>query len=1113
MINVDPRSLTLLLIIVLSLTQPLTLIKVYEYNGGVNLGFFKPVLSFNHKYKPNTLTPVYSNKGLVTGFYTDVDVTVILNDQYLRLQSVGSKKILVINDYLLLTGVSLGLDTYVISLSNMSILKNLNVDLNVKYLGYVGVLFKGGSIDQYLYVEDVNGVKKLIQLSYDFFRNEFKLNTSSVLYVKLNVAYGYPNGKQGPLFVVLNSSVNLFEHQGFTYIEINGSTIAIEASLRDLSGVYVYGESIVLVFSKEGGLITLSHSRGSIREKTFQHIDATYVVPALNHLIVVLKNSAGLKLIYLNPYLLVVEKELVIDREVFSVLNVDLDGDGFVEVIRLEECHYVAETTGGFRTPIYWTKLRQPIGLSLIALTLSDVHLIAIHRSGDVYDIEVLILDRSIEVDYTPPVINLHNPTKGFVYRNPVKVVFELGDRESGVFSSKVELMRNNEVIYSNLYVDTFVEEEFNLTPGAYCLKIEAWNNFGFSSVEQIVFYVVDYDIAILSPRNYSIISTNINLTVVSYAEYSIDIYLNNSFYKKVTLNPGLNTIDLTISVEGTIYIKLIVEETMRTHILVLTVDSTKPVVEAYGLTNETTYSNVMVFNIYVYDQHLCFMKVNVGGYTALYTQSNGNYTIVFNTLRLNDGPVLIEIYAEDLAGNTNGLIYVVTISNPVDFNLTVDPLINGSYVSGVVELRVFSNSPEVYVFINDKQLSTFLNEWGVDEKLLINTAGYSDGVYYLTFKSVFKGGFVEKKIVWFIDNNPPVVDLKLPVVIGKTPWVNGSYAPVFNPELNRSYLSIINGSFFYPIYIKAVDRWIDEVTLYINGSLATVLTEGSERLSMFKGNVSLVTYIKVPGSGLYYLRLEARDQSGKRSYVVLKVLFDFDKPWVNVLEPINGTITNLESVRFVLVTKDNHSRLCALGLNIRLNATKPSLMEYYPLPNRTIFLCGSRVSFEVSFKRESTYYVWFLAIDQSYNTYETFVKLVIDRTAPILKYSYSLNGSTLNLSIGAYDENGVKNVSIYLNNTLIYVTNETRFNINLPLYGGLNVVKIEAEDFAGNRGFNVIELNVTENLLENTTKLEVEVEHRTMGETNYIIFMVIFGSIISASIALIIVAKRRRKD
>lgn len=1075
MVRMKKAELTLLLLVVLVSIQPLVNNDVETRVQSLNLGFFKPVLTLNHSSKPSCLMNANSAIGPVTGFYTDVDVTIIVNDQYRKLSSVGSKTVYIVNDYSIVTGTALGFDAHVVDLKAVDAVNSFNMDLNVRYIKPIGALFVDNTTNIFYYAEAVNGAKQIIQLNYDFSKNEFKFSNRITLYVTLNIAYGYTNAESNPRFVVLNNGVNLIESQGLVHLEVGGLTEIVEASLRDFQGLYVRGDTILLVFKRERDLVIISYSGETIRKETFQHDGRAFVIPALNHMLLALETDTGLKLSYIDPETLGILKEKNVEGGVFSVLDVDLDGDGFNEIIVLDKHQYVVETSSGERAPIYWTKLREPVCLSTNTVTYNDeTYMLAIHRDGGLYEVEVLKLDEETDVDNTPPTITITEPTDGEVYRNVVKIALEVVDEESGVYLSIIRLTRGGTVVYYKRVGGTVFEDFLNLTPGLYSLVAESWNTFGFSNSLQTVFYVVDNDILVLSPVNYSVVSSNVNISVASYGEYNLSIYLNNSLYTTLKLKPGLNNIVLTLNTEGTLYVELRVEETCRTHVLILTVDLTKPEIHVYGLFNETAYSNVIVFYVYVFDEHLLHAGVDVSGCNVFTTRNNGNFTIVYNTLRLPDGVHVIEVYAEDLAGNYNGIAYTVSIINPIEFELTIEPLINESFVSGSVELRLLSNSPEAHAYVNGNLLQVICNEWGVNATLLINTESYVDGVYTVAFKSIFKGSFIERKLIWFIDNNPPAVDLRLPVVIRYTSWVNGSYAPVFNPEINYSYLRIVNGSFFYVVYVKGVDRWIDEVRLTINDTVTSVLTDGYETLSIFRGNVSKVAYVKVPGSGLYYLRAEARDLSGKSSSLIIKVIFDFDKPWLNVLEPKNGTVTNLDSIRFTLKTFDETSRLCALGLSVLVNqSTRPPLTSYYPLPNRTVSICGSQVSFEIGFKHEATHYIWFIAIDQSYNYYETYVKLVIDRTAPRVSYSYAVNGSLMDIYVEVEDENGVNNVSIYLNDRVAYTTGEARFNATVSLQPGLNVVKIVATDLAGNIAFKVVEVDVNVTPVESTLTIK----------------------------------------
>ncbi|MEM1918598.1 MAG: hypothetical protein QXP72_01110 [Desulfurococcaceae archaeon] len=394
--------------------------------------------------------------------------------------------------------------------------------------------------------------------------------------------------------------------------------------------------------------------------------------------------------------------------------------------------------------------------------------------------------------------------------------------------------------------------------------------------------------------------------------------------------------------------------------------------------------------------------------------------------------------------------------SSNVDYMdiIKIEPLINETFVSGVVKLKVFSQKPNVDVYVNNTIQYRLSNgsEWLVE----FNTSAWRDDLYVISFVAYDEYGNYSIKLLWFVDNNPPIAELKLPVLTpDNKPWINGSIAPVMDPFLlNESdYVKYFNNSVYYKIYVKGIDRWINYSTLYINDSVAEIYYRDSFRKGVFFGNATLLAYIRVPSSGLYYIKLEVRDLSGKASYSILKVIFDIDKPMLRIDKPINGTITNNTTVGFKLTPIDETSRVCAIGFYITTSVdVKPSLRNYMPLPGRYMVATNESIYFNLTFNKSSKYIVWFIVIDEALNYREEYVTITIDNESPELYFEIKPYDTKLHIKIKALDNiSGIEEIRVYINSSLIITSRNSTLEALINASIGYNIVEILAIDRAQN--------------------------------------------------------------
>lgn len=453
----------------------------------------------------------------------------------------------------------------------------------------------------------------------------------------------------------------------------------------------------------------------------------------------------------------------------------------------------------------------------------------------------------------------------------------------------------------------------------------------------------------------------------------------------------------------------------------------------------------------------------------------------------------------------------ILLINNPSTASIImVEPLINETFVYGVVKLNVYSQKPSVDVYVNGTLHHSLRNGngWLVE----FNTSTWKDDLYIIDFVAYDVNERYLLRLVWFVDNNPPVSELKLPVLTpGGKPWVNGSIAPVMDPILlNESdYVKIINDSVYYKLYVKGVDRWINFSTLYINDTIAEVYYRGSIRKGVFNGNTTSIVYVKIPGSGLYYLKLEVIDLPGKASYSILKVLFDLDKPMLKIDEPINGTITNATTVGFKLTPFDETSRLCIMGFAITTSmSAKPNLTSYMPIPGRFTVTSNESLSFNLTFAKSSSYIIWFITIDEALNYRETPVVIIIDNTPPDFIFELNPLNEKLRIKIIAFDNtSGIGEIRIYMNGSLITTTRNSTVETIINVSSGYHIVEITAVDRAG----NAFSRTTTVYVNASTTTTQILENKRGAGYSKTLLIPLIITVIILAVASAMLIISRSK--
>lgn len=441
---------------------------------------------------------------------------------------------------------------------------------------------------------------------------------------------------------------------------------------------------------------------------------------------------------------------------------------------------------------------------------------------------------------------------------------------------------------------------------------------------------------------------------------------------------------------------------------------------------------------------------------------------------------------------------------------ISIEPLINMSFVSGIVRLTVFSQKPYVEVYVNSSLYGVYSNAFTIE----FNTENWIDGLYIIDFIAYDDNQRLSTKLIWFVDNNPPLAELKLPVLtIGMRPWINGSIAPVMDPVLldESNYVKNIGNYTYYVLYIKGVDKWIDRSILYLNDTIAEVYYRERVVEGVFSSNISALVYVKIPSSGLYYIKYEVRDLSGKSNYSVLKAIFDLDKPTLIIEKPINKTITNNTTVSFKLIPMDKTSKICITNFYVTTSSeVKPAITRYIPIPGRFVSPPNETASFNLTFAKSATYYVWFLVLDEALNYHVDFVVVTVDNIPPVIKHDHEVQGNKLFVKVFVHENiTDVERVEIYLNDSLITVTRNKKIEINTSLPTGYHFIKIRAFDTAGNEASSTLAVFIN----ESTVSLHKIISNREFTRPYPALLLIIMvGAIVAIAIFVIYVIFKNKR-
>ena len=566
--------------------------------------------------------------------------------------------------------------------------------------------------------------------------------------------------------------------------------------------------------------------------------------------------------------------------------------------------------------------------------------------------------------------------------------------------------------LYSNIVreVNSSYQEANISIPndGSWVISLKAIPKAGESLITNLSLLVDTHEpsLKIITPSNNSYINNGTvmvewetidNLSGIDHSEIRIDDgdWINvgkNSSYIARNLSYGSHQIHIkAVDRAGNVNITSVL----------IHIDNLPPIIEFETPLNNT-YLNTSTINIeWKYNEdNLDQFYLYLDG-ELIYKGRDTNYT----ASNLREGNHSITLICLDLARNSNNITIFVTIDTIAPTLEVLSPS-NQTYTNKT-SLRIDiqandANLNKIVVGINESDYVDF----GLNDTIEISF--HEEGYYVLTIIAYDKALNSNKtNLVIVIDFSSPEISIDYP----------------FN-------------------------------NTYLNESTVLVKWRGTDNVSGISGYEIIIdsgafidlghnTEFRITGlrDGTHIIKIRAEDLAGNIAWVSVRVIVDTKVPGIEIMYPMNGTITNSSIVNVKIAFIEENKAFIALYLNDSFSG--------YIEDNSMI----------VRLPIEGYYIIKVEIVDLAGNSNETKIILLYDSTPPILLLPSSLNNTVLSNSSFTIRWHGVDNLS-GIAHYLISIDNEGFIDVGsnewyvvdlTDLSVGEHVVKIKAIDYAGN--------------------------------------------------------------
>lgn len=438
--------------------------------------------------------------------------------------------------------------------------------------------------------------------------------------------------------------------------------------------------------------------------------------------------------------------------------------------------------------------------------------------------------------------------------------------------------------------------------------------------------------------------------------------------------------------------------------------DGTNP----YDPNDSTIYLQIMApkNNSYINETHL-YVEWNYWGYVSNFSiYENGTLidtvprtTTSYNITDLTEGLWNITILAKNNAGySAKASLYIVVDTSPPVVNILMPE--NNSVLNSSFTL-----------------MWNATDNWGIQKIVVIlDGCKYAEYIYGYNmtniheFRKVTNGSHVIEVVVYdFAYNmNRSLITIE---VIGITIHI---VYPEHLEYTNKSWVQI---------------KWVmsgspKNISIYINGTILAYFEE-----SITEYNVS------IPMEGIWNVTIIVYDIYGNLDYDSVVIISDFSPPLLNVISPVNMTVTNEVCVDISWESSDNFSGVDYIEIHVDDNTIY--ILDQY---------CGSICIF----LGHGVHIIRVCACDRAGNTAIITIFIAVDiippEISPPLSDAICISSNNLNLRwIGIDDFTGVQCYYIKIDDSSwTYIGNESYYYLE-NLSEGTHIIYIKAVDNVGN--------------------------------------------------------------
>jgi len=1021
---------------------------------------------------PPVLSTIISYGGTPILVYGDYAKTALSTDTETRIvPGLGVKYLVQVGDILLAVSVYSGVDIGAVNLASGAVKTAYAYTpeaLNITSLLSANCAFTEGYVDLYFSGVDSYGFNYTLVIRYITANNTAILQSilpGLAFRGNIFLEAGSPTGIVGN--TVLDYTIEVAEAEGFIQVRLGDVSYTTSGWLYKQAPITVYRGDLIVLHTAVGGAIkaVLYEASSGFSEVSVPITLNGYKLASVEAVqdYIVYKYTRGCEhaFLYLDP-----STKAAVFREIgcfaqADAMPADLDETGLPEVLAYANHNYYIVSDTGSKWRVYWDYMLEPTANPALALIGGELYAALVFANSTRYVQQLLAYTPGSQMDETPPDIVVLEPRSGGVYVQSVPIEVVFSDEYPGVCYYRINVSSGSFSAVFSEYYSTGFSRVLELEPGLYALSVEAWDCDGSHSSTSIEFAVVERDIAVLKPLNNTYVRNSVEVDIASSGNYTALVYVNGDPTAYWVLAEGLNTVVVNLSdfPDGYLNLTIRVSETGSSTTIYLIKDTKPPVLRVEGVSDNTAVYTKLVLQISVFDENPVTTTIYLDDRAMQTLTSSGNYSVTVDFTGVKPGYHTLAVVAVDAAGNEAATTYSVLVAEIGGPQLLVNPEPpNNTLVTGILTFNVTCiNVSKLVVSVNNTAIySIDIGELEYSASISINTSEWPDSRYLVVFTALgFRGENLTLAYVWFVDNNPPAASVAVPLVIieptGVWKWRNNSYVPVIHPNTYKPFVIERSGKHYFPLLVEISDYWLREARLYVNKSQAFILTETGEKPAVFTVPGTRYVYTGVERDGYWVYELEAVDIANHTTRVVIGAWFDFEKPQLEIIEPVNGSA--LRNLTLVFRVLDRGSRAALMMFNIqRGRFTPPLLQDYTPFYYAYRVPVNTTVSVDVPMiARDGLYYFSLLAFDSGLNYDVKTVFFILDTTPPRINYTYSTLGGNLTLHVNITDLSGVREVRIYVNSSLLHVLDKDVFNLSLRLEPGVYRVGIEASDKAGN--------------------------------------------------------------